>query len=337
MKDALHPERQGGLNMQRAGHDKRKVVVVGAGAVGSTFAYALLGEGIADEIVMTDLNRGLAEGQVLDLAHGLPFVPPVAVRVGDAGDYADASVIVITAGAKQRPGETRPELLRRNVLVVNAIMAEIAAQGSPAVVVIVTNPVDLLTRTAIQATGWDNGRVFGSGTVLDSARLRYLISRSSGINVQNIHAYVLGEHGDSQVAAWSITNIAGMPIDRYCPLCGVCPEGQWKEHKERLIQEVRQSAYHIIDYKGATNFAVGLALVRIVGAVLRNERRILTVSTLLTGQYGMDDVCLSVPCLVSARGVERIVEMDLAAEDLAGLQRSGQAVRAAIRSLGDNP
>lgn len=316
-------------------HESRKVVIVGAGAVGSTFAYALSREGTADEIVLTDLDEDLAEGQALDLAHGLPFIPRVLIRAGDQQDYEDASVIVITAGASQKPGESRLELTQRNTKVVQAVMDDITASKTGAVVVVVTNPVDVLTYTAIENSGWDDGRLLGSGTVLDTARLRYLISHSSGVNVKNVHAYVLGEHGDSEIAAWSITNIAGMPIDEFCPVCGVCPEGEWDQHKEDLQQRVRDSAYHIIDYKGATNFGVGLALVRIVGTILRNEHRVLTVSTILRGEYDMRDVCLSVPCIVSASGVEKIIEMSLSDKDLTGLRASGEVLREQIARLAE--
>ncbi len=309
----------------------RKVVIVGAGAVGATFAYALAQSGISDKIILIDRNRDLAQGQVLDLAHGFPFFPPVEIRAGEADDFADAQVVVITAGAKQQPGESRLDLLQRNAVIVESIVDNVVSRNSSAVIVVVSNPVDVLTQIALKRTEWDRGRVLGSGTVLDSARLRYLLSQCSGIDVHNVHAYVLGEHGDSEFAAWSLTNIAGMSINEYCPICTKC--GDWNAERARIVDEVRSSAYHIIDYKGATYFAIGLALVQIVGAVLRNQKTVLTVSTLLTGEYGIDDVCLSVPAVVSQVGVERIVEGGLSAEERESLSLSSLILRDTLAKL----
>jgi L-lactate dehydrogenase len=309
----------------------RRVVIVGAGAVGATFAYALAQSGISDEIILIDHNRDLAQGQVLDLAHGFPFFPPVEIRVGEADDFADAQVVVITAGAKQQPGESRLDLLQSNAAIVESIVDDVVSRNSSAVIVVVSNPVDVLTQIALKRTEWDRGRVFGSGTVLDSARLRYLLSQCSGIDVHNVHAYVLGEHGDSEFAAWSLTHVAGMSINEYCPICSKCSD--WNAERARIVDEVRSSAYHIIDYKGATYFAIGLALVQIVGAVLRNQKTVLTVSTLLTGEYGVDDVCLSVPAVVSQVGVERIVESGLSAEERESLSRSALILRDTLPKL----
>ena len=309
----------------------RKVAIVGAGAVGSTFAYALAQSGLADEIAIIDLNRELMQGQVLDLAHGLPFFPSVEIHTGGTSDYADAHVIVISAGAGQRPGESRLDLLQRNASIVESIVDDVVGQDSQAVIVVVSNPVDVLTHVAFGRSGWDRGRVIGSGTVLDSARFRYLLSQRCDVDVHNVHAYVLGEHGDSEVAAWSLTNIAGMPIDEYCPTCGKCTD--WRGERDEIVKTVRDSAYHIIDYKGATYFAIGLALVRIVGAILRNQRSVLTVSTVLDGEYGLDDICLSVPCIVSGQGVERVVEANLSAGELDALSRSASILREAMAEL----
>ncbi|MBN1290592.1 MAG: L-lactate dehydrogenase [Candidatus Latescibacteria bacterium] len=309
----------------------RKVVVVGTGAVGATFAYALAQEGTADEIALVDLNSELVKGQVLDLAHGLPFFPPVHIHAGDVSDYADAHVIVITAGAKQRPGESRLELLKRNAGLIEHITDDITRQNSSAVIVVVSNPVDVLTYVAHKHSGLPHGRVIGSGTVLDSSRLRYLLSNHCGVDVHNVHAYILGEHGDSEFAVWSMTNLAGIPIEDRCPACRKC--GDWKVNRHAIEQEVRNSAYHIIDYKGATHFAVGLALVRIVGAVLRNEKSVLSVSTALNGEYGLSDVCLGVPCIVAQSGVEQILEAKLTDTEKQALARSAKIIRDAIESL----
>jgi L-lactate dehydrogenase len=309
----------------------RKVVIVGAGAVGSTFAYALAQSGVADEIALVDMDQNLAQGQVMDLAHGLPFYPNVQIEVGGPADYADAHVIVITAGSKQRPGETRLALLQRNALIIEGIMDQIAAQGSQAVVVVVSNPVDILTYVAQQRVQWPRGRVIGSGTVLDSARFRYLLSQHCGVNVHNVHAYILGEHGDSEFAAWSMTHVAGMKFDEYCQMCSDCQD--WQEEKRQIEEAVRTSAYHIIDYKGSTYYAVGQALVRIVSAIVRNERSVLTVSTVLNGEYGLSQVCLGVPAMVGEAGVERVLEMDLPAEERQALERSAGILKQALAHL----
>jgi L-lactate dehydrogenase len=299
--------------------------------VGATYAYALAQSGLADEIVLVDKNRELLQGQALDLAHGQPFFPTVGIREGDAADYADARLIVITAGAAQRPGETRLDLMKKNASVIQSIASDIKESRSNAVALVVTNPVDVMTRVAVQSTGWQPGRVFGSGTVLDSARLRHLLSRHCGIDVHNVHAYVLGEHGDTEFAAWSMTHVAGMQIDSYCPVCGKCEN--WAQKREQIEQSVRESAYHIIDYKGATSFGVGLALVRITAAVMRSQRSVLTVSTLLDGEFGIRDVCLSAPCIVSQSGIDRIIESELTRKERARLSASAEALTNAVGLL----
>ena len=303
----------------------RKVAIVGAGAVGSTFAYALAQSGIADDIALIDHNQELVRGQVIDLANGLPFFPTVHIYEGSPADYHDASVIVITAGSKQLSGESRLSLLKRNITIIEQIAQDIDAQGSQAVIVVVSNPVDVLTYAALKKVDWPRGRIIGSGTVLDSSRLRYLISKHCGIDVHNVHAYVLGEHGDSEFAAWSMAHIAGMPIDRYCLFCHKCDD--WKTERQKIANEVRDSAYHIIDYKGSTYFAIGLALVQIVASIVRNQHSVLTVSTLLNGEYGLRDVCLSVPCIVSQHGIEQIIGGSLTEDELQALSYSASILQ----------
>jgi L-lactate dehydrogenase len=231
----------------------------------------------------------------------------------------------------QRPGETRLRLLQKNAAIVRRLVAEVVPQNSCGVLLIVTNPVDVMTQVALQRVGGERGRVLGSGTVLDSARLRHLLSMHCGIDVHNVHAYILGEHGDSEFAAWSLTHVAGMPIDEFCPICGRCDD--WMAKRSGIEQQVRESAYHIIGYKGATNFAVGLALVRITGAILRGENSVLTVSTRLEGEFGLQDVCLSVPCIVSSGGVERIIVSKLPEGELAALLASAEVLKKAITKL----
>ena len=305
----------------------RKVVIVGAGAVGSTFAYTLAQSGLADEIVLEDSNREFALGQVLDLAHGQAFFPPVQIREGKAEDFADAHMIVITAGSKQRPGESRLDLLQRNVKIID----EIVAQKSSAVVLMVSNPVDILTYAAYKRSGWPRGRVIGSGTVLDSARFRYLLSQDCGVDVHNVHAYILGEHGDSEFPAWSMTNVAGLPIDQYCGQCEKCDE--WKVTRGKIAEEVMHSAYHIIEYKGSTWFGVGLALTQIAAAILRNQHGVLTVSSVLEGEFGLSGVSLGVPCIVSQNGVERVLQVTLPPQEQAALVKSATILKDQIKQL----
>ena len=309
----------------------RKVVVVGAGSVGATYCYALAQSGLADEIILTDRNEDLMKGQVLDLVHGQTFFPTVGIRSGSLEDCADAQIVVITAGAAQKPGETRLELIKKNAEITGNIAENIAKSGCKGVMVIVSNPVDVLTYVALKRSGWENGRVIGSGTVLDSSRFRHLLSKHCGVDVHNVHAYILGEHGDSEFAAWSMTNIAGINIDEYCPVCQQCSD--WKNQRKLIEQQVRDSAYHIINYKGSTQFAVGLALVRITASILRSQNSILSVSTLVESDFGIKDVCLSVPCVLSEKGVARIIESPLSASELASLSYSAGVLRKAIDSL----
>jgi L-lactate dehydrogenase len=313
------------------GTSQRKVVVVGAGAVGATYAYALTQSGLADEIVLIDRNEDLVRGQVLDLVHGQPFFPTVAIRGGSAADYADANLIVITAGSAQKPGETRLQLLKKNADIVGGIADQVVDSGSKGVMLLVSNPVDVMTYVALKRSGWERGRVIGSGTVLDSARFRYLLANHCGVDVHNVHAYILGEHGDSEFGAWSMTNVAGMVIDNYCPVCNKCHD--WKAERKSIEQQVRESAYHIINAKGSTHFAVGLALVRITASILRNQNSVMTVSVLLNGEFGLKDVCLSVPSVVSDRGVIKVIHSPLPPEELESLRRSAGILRKAIDSL----
>ena len=310
--------------MDNINRKERKVVVIGAGFVGTTYVYALMHTGLAGKIVLIDLDKKRVQGEVMDLEHGLAFIPPVEIRPGDYSDCADADLIVVTAGAKQIPGQSRLELLQGNADIVKSICDEIKKYDSDAVLVMVTNPVDMLTQVALKQLGWPRERVVGSGTVLDSARFRSMLSRHCGIDTRNVHAYILGEHGDSEVAVWSMTHVAGVPMKDYCDICQGCDTA--KRHED-IVQRVRNSAYHIIDYKGSTYYAIGLSLTRISEAILRNEHSILTVSLLLQGEYDINDICLSVPCVVGKTGIERIITAELFENEQAALRTSAQTLR----------
>lgn len=309
---------------------ERKVVVIGAGSVGATYVYALMHTALATEIVLTDIDPKRLKGEVMDLEHGLAFVQPVEIHAGDYSDCADADLIVVTAGAKQTPGQTRLELVQRNADIVKSICNQIKKYDSQAVLVMVTNPVDTLTQMALKLLAWPRQRIIGSGTVLDSARFRSMLSRHCGIDTRNVHAYILGEHGDSEVAAWSIAHIAGTLVKDYCRLCRGC--NSETEHQQ-IVRHVRDSAYHIIDYKGSTYYAIGLALTRISEAILRNEHSILTVSTLLTGEYNIDNICLSIPCVIGKTGIERIVTAGLSDDEQNALLASAKKLRQVLDNI----
>ncbi len=309
---------------------QKKVVVVGAGAVGTAYIYALLPTGVAGQIALIDKDTNRVEGEVMDLSHGLPFIPPTYIEKGTYADCADADLIVVTAGAKQAPGQSRTELIRQNADIVRSICKSIAEHETSAVLVMVTNPVDALTHVALDELGWPRERIIGSGTVLDSSRFKYMLSRHCGVDTRNVHAYILGEHGDSEVAAWSMAHIAGVPLEEYCQICGEC---DYTESHRQIAEKVRSSAYHIIDYKGATYYGIGLSLVRITQAVLRDENSILTVSTLLNGEYGIENICLSVPCVVGSGGVKRIITAKLSEDEQKALQTSAGAIKEVIGKI----
>ncbi|AEE95701.1 L-lactate dehydrogenase [Mahella australiensis] len=310
---------------------KDKVVIVGTGFVGATSAYALMMNGVAEEIVLLDVNRDKAEGEVMDLNHGILFVPPVQIRTGDYSDCKDARLIIISAGANQKPGESRMDLLKRNASIFKDIVAQISKYLGEAIILVVTNPVDVLTYFTLRVSGLPSSRVLGSGTVLDSSRFRFLLSRHCGVDARNVHAYIIGEHGDSEVPVWSLADIAGMPIDSYCLQCGRRCAGS---EKEAIFREVRDSAYNIISKKGATYYAVGLAVRRITEAILRNENSVLTVSTLVEDYYGIKDVCLSLPNIVNEHGAAKLLEIPLNEREISSLKQSAEKIRQAIQQLG---
>lgn len=309
----------------------RKIAVVGAGRVGSTFAYTLAASGLAREIGMIDVDRDRAEGEAMDIAHAVPFHAPVTVTGGGFEQAAGAAVTVIAAGAAQREGETRPALLQRNVEVLRSAVQEVVRASPQGIIIIATNPVDALTFAALRMSGLPPARVFGSGTVLDTARLRAELAAHYGVDARNVHAYVLGEHGDSELIAWSTASLANVPLQEYCRLAGMTCT---REDMTAIAARVRAAAYEIIRRKGATNFAIATALTRIVEAVVRDEASVLTVATVVEGYYGIDGVCLSLPAIVDASGIRRVLPIRLSTDEIAALRRSAAAVRAAIDDIG---
>jgi len=310
---------------------RTKIAIIGAGSVGATIAYACQIRGVAQTIAIYDIDGKKTRAEVLDLNHGLQFTP-VASIIGsdDIEIIRGADVVVTTAGAKQKPGQTRIELADTNVRLAQSLMEQCVEVTPDALHLIVTNPCDVVTYAALKASGLPPGRVFGSGTVLDSSRFRYLLAEHCRVAVQNVHAYILGEHGDSEIPIWSGANVGQVPIDQYVPTGG---KPLTDEDKARITHDVVHAAYEIIEGKGATWYAVGLAVTRILEAILHDENRVLPVSTLLDDYEGISDVCLSVPAVVNRRGVARTLDISLSGEELAGLRASADAVRSVAQSL----
>lgn len=307
-----------------------KVTIVGAGRVGSTFAYSLATSGLVQEIVLVDADPARAEGEAMDIAHALPFHRPVRVRAGSLAECADSVATVITAGAAQGPGETRPALLRRNAEVLRGIVEGTVRANPHGLLVVATNPVAPLTFAALRISGLPPRQVMGSGTVLDSARLRTELSSHYGVDPRNVHAYVLGEHGDTEFVTWSTATFGSMHLLDYCAATGM---GCTPADMDAIELRVRNAAYEIIRRKGATNFAIAASLTRIVEAVVRDEASVLTVSSLVQGQYGISDVCLSLPAVVGRSGVQRMLPVSLDPAEEVALHRCAQVIREATLAL----
>lgn len=308
-----------------------KVVVIGAGAVGSTTAYTLLLGGLFQEIVLIDIRKDKAEGDALDMAHGVSLVKPVTVTAGDYSDCRDADIVIITAGAPQKGVETRLDLLKDNVKVFEGIIKEIMKYAPSDVILMpVTNPVDILTYVTYKLSGLPKNQVIGSGTVLDTARLKYMISRKTGVDARNCHTYIIGEHGDSEVAAWSVTNIGGMTMNEFCKYTDKCNLNDL----DIMYNEVKNSAYEIIKKKGATYYAIAMAVARICECIAGDENSILTVSGVFTGEYDIRDVALSVPTKVSGQGIENILEVPFSKEEMKGLRDSAATLSGLLREIG---
>ncbi|WP_029252616.1 L-lactate dehydrogenase [Paraoerskovia marina] len=310
-----------------------KLAIVGAGAVGSTMAYAALMRGAARTVALYDLNAAKVEAEVLDLQHGLEFMPQATVQGSDdISVCAGADVVVITAGAKQRPGQSRLDLADATIGVVRAVLPPLLEVAPDAIYLLVTNPVDVVTYAALQTSGLPPRQVFGSGTVLDSSRLRQSVAQHCGVAVQNVHAYIAGEHGDSEIPLWSSATIGGVPLLDWQGLPG--RGSLTAADREAIARDVVQSAYRVIAGKGATNYAIGLAGSRIVEAILGDEHRVLPVSTLIQGNEDLDGICLSVPALVDRRGCDVRIDVPLNDEERAGLRRSAEAMRETLQKVG---
>lgn len=307
-----------------------KVGLIGTGMVGTSFAYCLMQRGITNELVLIDADKARAEGEMMDLNHGLPFVRPMRIIAGDYEDLVDAAVIVICAGVGQRPGQTRLELLKTNANIFGEIIPKIMAVNEHAIIIVASNPVDILTQIAAEIVGLHRGRVLGSGTALDTARLRYMLGVHYGVDSRSVHAYVVGEHGDSELALWSLANIAGV---RLIDFEGANGQGYDPQSLERIFNQTRNAAYEIIKRKRATYYAIGLGLLAIVEAVLRDQHTVMTVSSPMCGQYGVNGIAISIPTIVGRRGVEKVISLPLARSELAAFQHSAQTLQDRLAEL----
>ncbi len=308
-----------------------KIAIIGAGAVGSTIAYAAMLQGLAHEIVLIDSASAKAEAEAKDLMHGSMFVPSVEIAAGGINDCRGAAVTVITAGAKQRPGQTRLELVATNARIFREVIPKVLAAAPETLLLVVSNPVDVLTFASLRLSGLPRERVIGSGTVLDTSRFRSLLAKRMNVAVSNIHAYIVGEHGDSEVPLWSSAQIGNVPVQRFTsPLCPALTAADCSD----IFHNVRDAAAQVIAAKGATNWAVGLAVARILEAILRNEQAVLTVSSLLEDYHGVSDVCISVPCLVGSGGVGAALPVPYSEAELAALRRSAGLLKATAKDVG---
>ena len=304
-----------------------KISIIGAGFVGSTTAFALMTSGLASEIVIVDINKEKAEGEAMDLSHGVSFVRPIEITSGEYVDTKDSDIVIITAGIGQKPGQTRLDCISKNLKIYQSIVPEVVKFSPNSILLVVSNPVDILTYITYKLSGFPSNRVIGSGTVLDTSRFKYLLSRHFEIDARNIHTYIMGEHGDSEIATWSLTSIAGMNVDEYCNICtGKCSG----EMKFEIYKEVKESAYTIIKKKGATYYAVSLAIKRIVEAILSNENSILTVSSLLKGEYGIQDIYMGVPTILGRDGVKKILQVKLNEDENTKLFESSKVLKEVI-------
>lgn len=311
--------------MSEAESHPLKVGVVGTGLVGSTFAYTVVLRGLASEIVLVDRDDDKAEGEAMDLNHAVPFTRPVRVRSGSYADLAGAAVVCVAAGVGQRPGEDRLSLLQRNVAVMREVVSGIRDHCPGGIILMATNPVDVMSYAAWRLSGFPHERVIGSGTILDTARLRHLLSEHHRVDPRSIHAHIIGEHGDSEVPAWSLANIAGIRLEQY--------PGYDPVSHQKIFTRVRDAAYEIIRRKKATYYAIAVGLARIVESIVRDENSVLSVSTLVRGYHGVSDVYIGVPAVVGRAGIEKVIELPLDPDEVKAFRHSAAILKEQVRSL----
>lgn len=310
--------------------DYRKAAVIGCGQVGASIAFRFLQQGLFSRLVLLDVNREKAEGEAMDLRDGLPYGPAMEIAAGDYDDLADCALVVVTAGANQKPGETRLDLIGKNTAILRSVLQEITDKDFGGILLVVSNPVDVLTYAAWKLSGYPRERVIGSGTVLDTGRLKQLLGEGLNVDSRNVHAFIIGEHGDSELPVWSEANVSGLDLEDFSRARGRYLS---VEDRERLYREVRDSAYEIIQRKGATCYGIAMAVGRIAEAIVKDEHAVLPVSSVLEGEYGLEGLALSVPSIVSRNGLQKVLEMPLSGEEWAALAVSAEQMKEAIGSL----
>ena len=302
----------------------RKVVMIGCGFVGAACSFAIMQSGLFSEMVLIDADKSKAEGEALDISHGVPFAKPIKIYAGDYDDIKDASLVIITAGANQKPGETRLDLVKKNISIFKSILPEIKKREFNGVLLIVANPVDILTTVALKLSGLPENKVIGSGTVLDTARLKYELGNHLNVDSRSVHAFIIGEHGDSEIAAWSSANVSGIPLNKFCEMRG---HFNHDEAMKRIAENVKNSAYEIIEKKKATYYGVAMAVKRICETIVRDEKSILPISSMMKGDFGINGISLSMPAIVGKDGVECLVPIQLNEEEISKLQKSAQTLK----------
>jgi len=321
------------LGIDLSGHkvDGPKIVIVGAGSVGMTFAYSLLIRGLASKIVIIDVNRERAEGEVMDLNHGMPFAEPVRIWAGDYSDCRDADIVVISVDKGQKIEQSRLELAQGNFELLKQIVPSVTEYNDECILLVVTNPLDVMTYAALKLSHFPKNRVIGSGTILDTARLRYLLGERLQVDPRNVHAYIIGEHGDSEVPVWSLANVAGIKLKDYYPLANLPYD---PAELDNLFLRVRNAGYEIIKRKGRTFYAVAMGITKIVESIIRNENAVSTVSCLLEDYYGVSDVCLSVPVILNRTGIKETIRLPLEEKEASDFQKSAATIKNVTDSLG---
>lgn len=310
--------------------DFRKAVMIGCGFVGSAAVFSLMQSGLFSEIAMIDADMEKAEGEAMDISHGIPFAKHMKVYAGDYSDVEDAGIVIITAGANQKPDETRLDLVNKNVSIFKQIIPEIMKNHFDGILLVVANPVDILTYVAQKLSGLPENRVIGSGTVLDTARLKYSLGEHLGVDSRSVHAFIIGEHGDSEIAAWSSANVSGIPLNDICEMRG---HYRHEENTKEIAQKVKNSAYEIIQRKKATYFGVAMAVRRICEVIVRDEKSILPVSTAMHGEHGIEDVVISMPCIVGRDGIETKMPISLNKEETESLKESADILKDIVKGI----
>ena len=308
----------------------RKAAVIGCGFVGSATAFTLMQSRLFSELVLLDVNMEKADGEAKDIAHGIPFAGQMKIYAGTYDDAADAAIIIITAGANQKPGETRLDLVQKNTAIYQSIIPEIVKRDFGGILLIVSNPVDILTYVALKLSGLPENRVLGSGTVLDTARLKYALGEHLGVDSRSVHSFIIGEHGDSEIAAWSSTNVSGIPLNEFCEMRG---HFNHDAAMDAIAEKVKNSAYEIISKKQATYYGIAMSVKRICECIVRNERSILPVSAMMHGEYGIEDITLSMPAIVGIGGVETHVPIALSEEEAEKLVESAKKLKEVAKGL----